>query len=100
MGDFSDLNTDHVKERTCRRVAAEGFDAWYREYAERADLLSVALEHYNNGRMKRALCELFIREDMETLRDIMRRAEPLRGKPAKEAGKAFTEITEAVSGKR
>jgi len=96
MGDFSDLNTNHVKERTCRRVAAEGFDAWYGEYAERADLLTVALERYNNGRMKRALCELFIREEIQTLREIMRRAEALSGQPTREAGKAFLAIVEDV----
>ena len=96
MGDFRDLNTDHVKERTCRRIAAEGFDAWYGEYVERADLLTVALERYNNGRMKRALCELFIREDIRMLREVMRRAEALSGRPARDAGKAFLAIVEDV----
>ena len=28
MGDFRDLNTGHVKERTCRAVAAEGLPGW------------------------------------------------------------------------
>lgn len=53
MGDFSDLNTNHAKERTCAAVASSGFDAWYADYAERADLLTVALSKYNDGRMKR-----------------------------------------------
>jgi hypothetical protein len=100
MGDFSNLNTDHVKERTCRRIAAEGFDAWYREYSKRADLLTVALERYNNGRMKRALCELMIREEIGTLREIMRRAEPMAEKPVKEAGKGFIEIVDSVCGEQ
>ena len=56
MGDFRDLDTGRVKERTCRAVAAEGLPAWLAEYEEKADLLTVALERYNNGRMKRYLC--------------------------------------------
>ena len=77
MGDFRDLNTGRVKERTCRAVAAEGLPAWLAEYGEKADLLTVALERYNNGRMKRYLCELFLQRDLETLRRIMARAEAL-----------------------
>lgn len=95
MGDFSDLSTNHVKERTCARVGREGFDAWYAEYKERAELLTRALEQYNDGRMKRYLCELFIKGDMETLREIMRRAERLSGTP-KENGRAFKAIAEAA----
>jgi len=91
MGDFSDLNTNHVKTRTCSAIAASGFASWYREYEERADLLTTALERYNNGRMKRYLCELFIQQDIETLRNLMRHAEALSGN-TKETGKAFQEI--------
>jgi len=36
MGDFRDLDTGHVKPRTCRFVAEHGFAAWQREYGERA----------------------------------------------------------------
>lgn len=96
MGDFRDLNTDHVKERSYRRIAAEGWGAWYADYAQRAGLLTVALERYNNGRMKRALCELFIQKNTQTLREIMRRAEALAGMPPQEAGKAFLEIAASV----
>lgn len=88
MGDFRDLNTGHVKQRTCAYVATAGFDPWYQEYEERAELLNVALARYNDGRMKRFLCELFIRQPMEVLRPLMREAESLTGE-AKEAGKAF-----------
>jgi len=95
MGDFSDLNTGHAKERTCRAVAERGFDLWLREYEAKADLLTVALEQYNNGRMKRYLCELFLQQDLETLREIMARAEALCGTPG-EKGKAFREIVESV----
>ena len=73
MGDFRDLDTGRVKERTCRAVAAEGLPAWLAEYEEKADLLTVALERYNNGRMKRYLCELFLQQDLDTLRRIMAR---------------------------
>jgi len=91
MGDFSDLNTNRVKQRTCSAIAVSGFESWYREYEERADLLTVALERYNNGRMKRFLCELFIQQDIGILREIMQKAEALSGSP-KEIGKAFQEI--------
>jgi len=60
-------------------VAKMGFAVWYGAYAERANLLTVALERYDSGRMKRFQCELFVRQDMETLRDIMRQTEALRG---------------------
>ena len=97
MGDFSDLNTNHVKQRTSAAVAAKGFGEWYSDYSERADLLTKALESYNDGRMKRYLCELFIQRDIVTLQEIMRRAEELDGDP-KEKGKAFKAIAEAVIG--
>ena len=45
MGDFRDLDTGRVKERTCRAVAAEGLPAWLAEYEEKADLLTVADAH-------------------------------------------------------
>ena len=89
MGDFRDLNTGHVKERTCRAVAAAGLPAWLAEYEEKADLLTAALERYNNGRMKRYLCELFLQQDLETLRHIMARAETLEEPDPKARGRAF-----------
>ena len=95
MGDFSDLSTNHAKERNSRRIATEGYEKWYVEYKERADLLTLALARYNNGRMKRYLCELFIQQDIEVLRKIMLRAEPLTG-TQKEKGKVFQEIVESV----
>lgn len=95
MGDFSDLNTGRVKERTCKDIAAHGFDTWYEDYARRADLLTIALERYNNGRMKRWLCELFIRQELVTLEEIIRQAETLSGSP-KELGRAFQELAESL----
>ena len=49
----------------------------------------MALERYNNGRMKRHLCELFLQQDLDTLRRIMARAEALEGADSKELGRAF-----------
>ena len=95
MGDFSDLSTNHVKERNSRRIATEGYEKWHVEYKERADLLTMALDRYNNRRMKRFLCELFIQQDIEVLRKIMLLAEPLNG-TQKEKGKAFQAIVESV----
>lgn len=99
MGDFSDLQTNHVKERTCKTVAKEGFAVWYGEYTERAELLDLALERYNDGHMKRFLCELFIQQDIETLRGVMKRAELLCGSP-KEIGKAFRQLVESILGEK
>jgi hypothetical protein len=95
MGDFSDLNTGHVKERSCRAVSERGFADWQREQQARADLLTVALERYNHGRMKRYLCELFIREDLQTIQEIMNRANSLQGS-LKEKGTAFQQIVRDV----
>jgi len=98
MGDFRDLDTGHVKIRTCAAVASGGFDAWYRDYSERADMLTEALEKYNDGRMKRYLCELFIKTDTAALREILRLAASVNG-TKKEAGKAFRAIADTVLGK-
>ncbi|MDO5111204.1 MAG: DUF3795 domain-containing protein [Clostridia bacterium] len=98
MSDFRDFNTDHAKLRNCGTVAAQGLEAWYRDYEKRADMLTVALERYNNGRMKRYLCELFIRQDIGTLQTIMRRAEGLSG-DLKEKGKAFQALVEETVNK-
>lgn len=95
MGDFRDLNTGHVKQRTCAAVSAEGFDAWYAAYCEKADLLTGALERYNDGRMKRYLCELFIQRPLPVLREILLRAAALIGTP-REIGKDFRRMADAV----
>lgn len=95
MGDFRDLNTNHVKERTCAAVAASSFEDWYADYAQRAELLGDALENYNDGRMKRFLCELFIQEELPFLREIMRQAAALAGTP-KEKGAAFKRLVSSM----
>lgn len=74
VGDFSDLHTDGHYEKVCRRIRYSGFDSWYREYEERKELLTFALEQYNNGGMKKYLCELFMREELPALRSIMDQA--------------------------
>lgn len=83
------------KKSTCLSVSTSGFESWYQEYEERADLLTRAIERYNNGRMKRFLCELFIQQDINTLRKIMHEAEALSGSP-NEIGKTFQEIVNSV----
>ncbi len=95
MSDFRDLNTGSVKPRTCAAVAGTGFAVWYRDYCECADLLTFALARYNDGRMKRFLCELFLQEELSLLREILRRAQPLNGTP-KENGKPFRALVAAV----
>jgi hypothetical protein len=85
-----------VKQRTCTLIAAQGFDIWYRDYAEKAALLTTALRKYNDGRMKRFLCELFIQRDLDdTLQTLMCRAERISGTP-KEAGKSFRALAKAL----
>lgn len=96
MGEFSDLKTNHVKERTCKVIASTGLQSWYNEYTERVDLLTVALERYNDGRMKRYLCELFIQKELAVLKDIMRQAELLTG-TQKENSKLFKDIVTKVT---
>lgn len=54
-----------------------------------------ALRKYNDGRMKRFLCELFIQRDLDTLQTLMCRAERISGTP-KEAGKSFRALAEAL----
>lgn len=95
MGDFRDLDTNHVKERACREIELDGFCNWYVEYRERADMLTVALECFNDGRMKRFMCELFIQNDIEVLREIMRLAKNLDG-TQKKKGKQFRVLVNEV----
>lgn len=95
IGDFSDLDTNGHYNRVCRCILERGFVFWYQEYAERKALLMTALEKYNNGRMKRYLCELFMREDMETLREIMGKADCLTGAP-KECSSKFKCIVDSI----
>ena len=73
-----------------------GGPAWLAEYEEKADLLTVALERYNNGRMKRYLCELFLQRDLETLRQIMARAESLEEPDPKARGRAFQALVQEM----
>lgn len=96
MGEFSDLRTDNAKQKTCALVASNGFESWYKEYSRRADLLTVALGKYNDGRMKRYLCELFITQSIDNIELIMKRAESLNG-TQKENGKRFKEIVEEIT---
>lgn len=52
IGDFCDLNSNEHYSKTCYCISENGFDFWYQEYMERKTLLTIALEKYNNGRMK------------------------------------------------
>lgn len=92
-GDFSDLNTGEHFAKVCHSISENGFDRWYQTYRERKMLLTMALEKYNNGRMKTYLCELFMRESLQTLRDIMQKADNLAG-TQKEISKGFQRIVE------
>ena len=97
MGDFSDLCTGRVWERDCARIAREGMEPWSRDYRERDRLLTEALARYNNGRMKRYLCELFIARELSFLRELLTRAGSLTG-DQKSRGKAFRALAEELDG--
>ncbi|MDD4011268.1 MAG: DUF3795 domain-containing protein [Sphaerochaetaceae bacterium] len=93
MSDFSDLDTNHVKLRTSEAIKERGWDAWYEDYCTKADLLKEALERYNDGRMKRWLCELFIKGDLESLKALIEKARNLDG-DLKQRAKAFRALSE------
>lgn len=73
-----------------------GFDFWYHDNIERKTLLTIALQKYNNGRMKRFLCELFMKEELIDLREIMEKAKELTGMQ-KEVSLGFKRIVEDVT---
>ena len=79
VGDFSDLDTKEHYVKVCRCITENGFDFWYDEYLERQKLLMMALEKYNNGKMKRYLCELFMSKELKILQQIMEEAKSLSG---------------------
>jgi hypothetical protein len=64
-----------------------------------AHLLTKALERYNNGRMKRFLCELFLQQELPVLQEIMCRAEALTG-DLKERSAAFRALAAAILASR
>ena len=55
----------------------------------------IALEHYNNGRMKRYLCELFINNDMDKIELIMKQTSLLTGNK-KELSLKFKELVKTI----
>lgn len=98
MGDFRDLNTNNAKGRTCADVSSDGFDNWFSEYCARADLLTIALDNYNDGRMKRYLCELFIQNQLPTLTEIMLKAKTIPNDADK--GKQFKALVQSILGEK
>lgn len=79
MSEFNDLKTNCIWDKNCEHISKRGFDDWYKNYKETSDLLTIALERYDSGRMKRYLCELFIQQDLGTLKAIMSKADKLTG---------------------
>ncbi len=95
MNDFSDLNTGKIKERSGACIRSKGFLKWFTSYARKADLLTTALNRYNDGRMKRYLCELFLQNELDKLECIIEEASHLNGEP-KSMAKSFKEIAEKI----
>ena len=79
LKEFNCLDTGSVWLRTVSTIQSSTVENWYTEYQRRTELLDLALEQYNNGRMKRYLCELFINNDIEKLELIMKHASSLTG---------------------
>lgn len=95
--EFNCLDSKNAWLQTCTVVREKGFDNWYREYQRKAELFDSALEKYNNGKMKRFLCELFIRNDINILEELIKQAELLVGSK-KEICQQFKTIAEQTMG--
>lgn len=95
LKEFNCLNTDGVWLRTVSTIQSKGFDKWFNEYQRKAEHLKFALEHYNNGKMKRYLCELFIHNDIEKIELIMDKATLLTGSRKEKCSK-FKELVISI----
>ncbi len=91
LEDFNDLQTSGCWTRIAQDIQRNGFDDWHETLREKSDLLTQALDTYNNGRMKKFLCELFIQEDLGMIKDIMEQAKRLEG-TRKEISEGFKRI--------
>lgn len=80
---------------TVTAIQSSSFDDWYAEYQRKAELLNIALEHYNSGRMKRYLCELFINNDIGKIELIMKQASLLMDNK-KEKSLKFKELVKII----
>lgn len=98
LKEFNCLNTDSAWLRTVSIIQCKGFDKWFEEYQKKAELLKFALEHYNNGRMKRYLCELFINNNIENIELIMKQASLLTGNN-RELSLKFKELVKTILAK-
>ena len=95
MSDFSDLNTGRIKERSGTEIVSDGFYSWFVTYARKADLLTTALKRYNDGRMKRYLCEFFLQNELPILERAMSEASCLTG-DVKTLARFYKEIAEKI----
>lgn len=95
MSDFSDLNTGRIKERSGAEIVCDGFFSWFVTYARKADLLTTALKRYNDGRMKRYLCEFFLQNELPVLERAMSEASCLTG-DVKTLARFYKEIAEKI----
>lgn len=79
LKEFNCLNTGGIWLKTCHAIKINGFEQWYINYSRKAKLLEIALQKYNNGRMKKYLCGIFIDTDLAKLECLMREAESFSG---------------------
>lgn len=79
LEDFGNLDTSGCWADIADDIQRKGFEDWHQALKRKSDMLTAALETYNDGRMKRFLCELFIQQDLDTLERIMEAAKQLEG---------------------
>lgn len=82
-----------------------GLDAWESEQFNKKELLEKALAEYDSGRSKNAICLSFLFFTIDTINDLLRRAEKeigssdikVRAKEFRKLLQAFIEKAEAKS---
>lgn len=95
LKEFNYFHTNSAWLRTVTSIQFSSFEDWYAEYQRKAELLIIALERYNSGRMKRYLCELFINNDLDKIELIMKQASLLTGNQ-KELSLKFKELVKII----
>ncbi len=96
LKEFNCMDTKNVWLVTCVDIRAKGIDDWMNTYRAKSDYLRIALETYNNGRMKKYLCQLFIELPLEKIELLMARAERCSG-DKKELANQFKELAKEIS---
>lgn len=95
---FKGIYSQDTWLQTCEMIRSKGLDAWYREYAEKSDMIEQMLTRYNNGRLKSFICNLFMNNDLATLKRVAAEGEKIPYKSPSETGPLFREAVERMEG--